>query len=235
MKQSTDIAVIIPTFNEEGSIKNVIETWMDTIAGLDLKFSINIYDGGSKDNTLEILETLRKKYSNLNVSVIPLLHGPSILKGYCENKDANWIFQMDGDNEISADEFPAFWNLTTNHDFIIGRRSGRKGPITRQIVSRIAYILLNLLFGSEMKDVNCPYRLMRSSSFHKCFTSMKKNMLSPNLVITGFAAFKALKTIEIDVDYKFRETGKAIDKTKLLKIAIKSFWQVISYRFKVKI
>lgn len=235
MESSIDLAVIIPTFNEEGSIRKVIETWMDTLRGFNLHFRIHIYDGGSKDQTLAIIEELQKKYDNLKVSVVPLLHGPSILKGYCENLDANWIFQIDGDDEIGTKAFTAFWSHTQTHDFIVGRRFDRKGPLTRQIVSRIAYLLLNLFYAPVTRDVNCPYRLMRSSSFRECYMSMPQEMLSPNLVITGYAARKPLNTVEIDVDYKFRETGVAINKTKLIKIAMKSFWQVIAYRFTVTI
>lgn len=230
--QKLDLAVIIPVYNEEGAIEKVINKWNNELVKIDINFKIYVYNDGSKDNTLNLLKQLKRNYKNLIVfDKLNSGHGSTILQGYCENSHAEWIFQADSDDEIEPKLFQKLWRYRNNYDFIVGRRSERKSPLARSIISFVARLVVNIIYGKSVYDVNCPYRLMKVKRFKDCFFSVPKGSFAPNVIISGYAAWKKIKTVEVDVLFQPRTTGEiSIKKIKLFKAAITCLWQTIIYR-----
>ena len=231
-EQKLDLAVIIPVYNEEGSIQKVINKWTTELLQTNINFKIHVYNDGSKDNSLKILQKINKNNSNLIIhNKINSGHGSTILQGYCESSHAEWVFQADSDDEIEPKFFHKLWSYRHNYEFIIGKRCGRKSPLMRSIISWIARIIVNIFYGKSVHDVNCPYRLMKVDIFKNCFFDIPKKSFAPNVIITGYAACRKIRTIEVDVLFKPRNTGEiSIKKFKLFKAAVTSFWQTIFYR-----
>lgn len=122
-----DLAVILPAYNEEGSIGKVINEWNTELLEIDVNFRIHVYNDGSKDRTSKMLDEINKTNKNLIVhNKVNSGHGPTILQGYCENSHAEWIFQADSDDEIEPKSFHKFWGYRDKYEFIIGRRCERK-------------------------------------------------------------------------------------------------------------
>lgn len=231
-EQKLDLAVIIPVYNESGAIAKVINKWNTELLKTRINFKIYVYNDGSKDNSLEILRKLNKTNKNLIIHDKKNSgHGSTILQGYCENTHAEWIFQADSDDEIEPRAFHKLWRYRDKYEFIIGRRCERKSPLVRNIISLVARLVVNIIYGKSVYDVNCPYRLMKVDLFKDCFYSIPKKSFAPNVIISGYAAWKSLKTVEVDVLFKPRTTGEiSIKKLKLFKAAVISLWQTILYR-----
>lgn len=226
----TELAVIMPVMNEEGAIAIVLDKWITKLDKLYIDFEICLYDGGSTDKTLEILNAYPDK--RVNIFQLPLLHGPSILRGYIANKSAEWLFQIDSDDEMSPVYFRRLWYNRYNYDIIIGRRTGRSSSILRRIVSLGSRMAVRIFYGSGIYDVNSPYRLIRNKAFRDIFNSMDLSTVTPNVIISGMACKKGLRILECPVSCGDRTTGTAINKIKLLKTVIKAIFQVIKYYFK---
>lgn len=229
-----ELAVVMPVFNEEDIIEKVLEKWVNALNYLSIDFQIHVYNDGSKDNTLEIIEQLASKYSPIIVhNKKNSGHGPTILIGYRENCDAKWIFQVDSDDEMGSESFEILWNEKEKYDFLIGRRNGRNSPLARRIVSYISRIVVNIFYGCGVSDVNSPYRLMRNETFRDIFNKIPPDTFAPNVIISGIACFKKCRILEIPVAYRSRTTGEvSIKKMKLLKASIKSFIQTIKFYMK---
>ena len=54
------LAVVMPVYNEEGAIGNVINKWVAELDKLDVDYNIIAYNDGSKDNTATILDEISK-------------------------------------------------------------------------------------------------------------------------------------------------------------------------------
>lgn len=226
-----ELTVVIPVYNEEEIISFVIQDWISELRGLKIDFTIKIYDDGSKDNTLTILNQEAQKYSELHVIDKPNSgHGPTILQGYKE-AGTPWILQVDSDNEMRAEYFGALWKNREKYDFLIGIRESRRQPLSRKIVTAISRATVRTIFGKGVTDVNSPYRLMRRQAFESIFQTIRPDTFAPNVIISGMAAKKNLRIFETGVPVKFRTTGEvSIKKWKLLKSAVKSWWQTVKYR-----
>lgn len=235
-----DLNVIIPVYNEADIIEVVVHDWVEQLNKLKIEYRINIYNDGSTDSTKDILEDIKVNYPDV-VKIINKInsgHGPTILCGYNDNLDSKWIFQVDSDNEIKARHFKFFWKKRDSYDFIIGNRINRKAPIIRKIMTYISKLTVLILFGNGIKDVNSPYRLMKTDTFKTIFKSIPENTFAPNIIIAGMALEKKLKVKQIDVIFESRESGiNSLNYSiaKLMTMSIKSFAEIINYARKNKL
>lgn len=231
--KNKELIVVIPVYNEQEIIATVIKKWTKLLSDMMIDFEIRVYNDGSKDNTLKTLRDLESKYSNLKIiDKTNSGHGPTILKGYKESLNAEWIFQIDSDDEIDVTYFPELWNYRNQYDFLIGKRMNRNTPAIRKLISLISRLTISILYGNRVYDVNCPYRLMRTSAVKGFIPSIPDDTLAPNLIIAGMASQKKLAVFQTEVRFKFRTTGEvSIKRWKLIKFSVKSFWQTFLYRF----
>ncbi len=232
-----ELCLVVPAYNESGAIKEVIQSWETLLAKLNINFDIHIYNDGSKDNTLEILTAEAKNYENLFIHDKKNSgHGPTILLGYNENvNNYEWIFQIDSDNEMSPNDFSKLWEKRAKYDFLVGRRDQRIQPASRRIVSQISRIVVRILFGKTIWDVNSPYRLMRTSSFSPIYKKIPADTLAPNLLVSGLAGKNKLRLYEVPVRHHCRTTGEvSIQKWKLFKFSLRSFLQTFYFRLVTK-
>lgn len=161
-------------------------------------------------------------------------HGPTILQGYLES-ESKWIFQIDSDNEIEADQFEKLWQKREGNDFVVGVRINRESPLSRKIVSFVSKLTVHFFYGRGVQDVNCPFRLFRKISFSEAFQRIPSSTFAPNVILSGIACSKRMGIVEIPVEYNFRSTGVvSIKKWKLFKMASKSLWQTVHFAFQTK-
>ena len=127
-----ELAVIIPVYNEEEVIGTVLDAWLGELNRLDINYEIHVYNDGSKDNTLTILNEYNA--SNTRVVVhnkVNSGHGPTVLRGYKDNSDIEWIFQIDSDDEIGPESFELLWKKRESYDLLLGRRCLRSRRFRR--------------------------------------------------------------------------------------------------------
>lgn len=229
-----DLAVVIPVYNERDIIVEVIDDWSKVLGSLSISYSIHLYNDGSTDDSLEKMRQSQSCYPNIRVVDKPNSgHGPTILQGYTENADSEWIFQADSDNEISAKHFPEFWSSRNNCDLVIGHRKNRDVPLSRKILTFFTALIVHIFYARGIEDVNCPYRLMRTEKLQRMIRKIPHGTFAPNVIISGVAVKEkwAFKTIEIPVQN--RRTGtSSIRRLKLLRAAARSFYQTIGYAFR---
>lgn len=226
------LAVVIPVYNEEACIEKVVENWLDTLEKeLIGDYRLLIYDDGSKDRSYEIISQLSDKHEKiLAFSHKNVGHGPTLLRGYKLGFHlAEWVLQIDSDDEINPRDFGAFWRKKQGLDFLVGQRV-RNSPPIRQLITLFSRLAISFLFGRGVRDVNCPFRLMRTSSFEEGVAQIPPDTFAPNILISGLASHSRMKIQEIPITHKFRETGHvSIRNFKLLKAAMQSFFQ--TFRF----
>ncbi len=234
--EEQSLCLVIPVYNEEEAIANVLVEWCDTLSSLAIDFKILCYNDGSKDNSADVLNKIAAERPNQIIATNKPNegHGPTILRGYREGaKMADWIFQIDSDNEMGSASFKSMWEQREGYDFLLGRRDGRAQPLPRKLISMVSRMVVRVFYGKSVWDVNAPYRLMRSAAFDELFQKIPHDTFAPNVIVSGYVGKKHLKFKEIDVSHQDRQTGEvSIKKWKLLKAAARSFYQTISFSFK---
>ena len=229
------LAIVMPVYNEEEAISFVLDKWVREMDALELNYTINPYNDGSKDNSFQVIQSKAQEYPGKVVAHTKQNggHGPTILLGYREAAVAgyDWVFQIDSDDEMGPEGFAELWNKRNDYDFLVGIRDGRKQALPRKIISAVSRLTVKLFYGrGGIWDVNTPYRLMRVSVFAEIFNDIPSNTFAPNVIISGMAARRKMRCFETRVPQKDRQTGEvSIKKWKLFKSAVKSLFQTVSF------
>ena len=123
-----DLAVVMPVFNEEACIQPVLEAWLHELAELNISFRLLVLNDGSRDGTAPILDGMASPQLQV-IHKANSGHGPTILHGYHAAVDlADWVFQVDSDDELRPSDFRRFWASRDGHDLVIGHRVERSSP-----------------------------------------------------------------------------------------------------------
>lgn len=225
--------IVMPTYNEEKNIRNVVAEWYPILANGSEESRLVISDGGSTDNTLEILYELQKEYSKLEVIPKPGTdHGTKVilLYRYAVAKGADWIFQTDSDGQTLPSEFDEFWKLRKEYDIIMGNRKKRGDGYGRKMVENVLRVYLKMFFGKMVPDANAPFRLMKSEVVNKYMDLMPDEFNLPNAILAAcFARYNEKVTYRV-VTFQPRQGGKNyMNMKRIFKIgfdSIRNFKQI---------
>lgn len=205
-----DVAVVIPVFNEEKLIGECINEWLNVLDSVNLNYEILIIDDGSSDATISIVE---RYGDNQDVQVIIKQnegHGPTILAGYKRAVGiAEWVFQADSDNEISPNQFSALWSRRQGQDAVIAWRQGRNQTTVRRLVTFFARVTTKVLFRCHLRDVNIPFRLIRSETLAILLEKIPSDTFAPNIALSGALSLMNYQVEECPVVFNERIVGES--------------------------
>jgi len=132
LKLNKSYAAVIPAYNEERSIRKVVEGCFSYVP------EVIVIDDGSTDKTLEQLAstkaTVLKQVKNVG-------KGSALKRGfeYGKNKGIDYLITLDGDNQHNPAEILRFIGLaeTGDYDLILGCREmiGTDMPFIRRFAN----------------------------------------------------------------------------------------------------
>lgn len=231
--------LVMPAYNEEENIENVIRSWYPILSNKGDDSRIVIADSGSSDRTHEILTELKSEFPKLEILTdSDRQHGPKLiaLYSYAINKGADFIFQTDSDGQTNPDEFEAFWNARDEYDVVIGNRTVRGDGKSRAFVEKVVCLLVKMFFGVKVPDANAPFRLMKSSVVDKYLPRLPKDYFLPNIMMTVYFSFYHEKLAFRKISFESRKAGKnSINIPRIVKIGWKALGDFRRFRKDMKI
>ncbi|MGI5870066.1 MAG: glycosyltransferase family 2 protein [Kiritimatiellia bacterium] len=227
-----NLTMVMPVYNEAECIGSVVAAWLEQLQATAPAFRLLVINDGSRDGTARALDPFRGRPGVEVIDKANSGHGPTILMG-CRKavEDSDWVFQCDSDDEIPPDDFPAFWHRRDDADVIVGIRQNRAQPLARKIISAASRWTVRTLYRSGVRDVNCPFRLMRASALAPLLPKLDDDTFAPNVILSGLFALHGLRIQNLPVAYRPRRTGTvSLTKFSLWKKAFKAFSQTIAHR-----
>ncbi len=224
--------LVMPVYNEEACIADVVFSWRDELSALNLDFALLILNDGSKDGTARALEVFQSDPRIRVVNKENEGHGPTILRGYrIAAREAVWVFQCDSDDEMKPAHFRKLWNKRFKYDALFGVRAHREQEAARRLLSAGSRLAVRLVFGRGVRDVNTPYRLLRSEALKPIVAAIPDDTFAPNILISGVFSKRRNRIYNTFVPHENRKTGTAsLTSSKVWKVAWKSFRQTLSFR-----
>ena len=231
MSKPRELIVVMPVYNEAECIGAVLDDWRAALADLNIDFEIIALNDGSKDQTADVLAT----YEDERVTVVNKAnegHGPTILQGYREAvARADWVFQVDSDDEMKPRAFPNFWRRRDRYDAIFGVRVAREQDSARRFLSAGSRATIKFLYGRGVRDVNVPYRLMRARVLAPIVAAIPDETFAPNILISGVLGKRRRRVLNLPVLHENRVTGTgSLANSKVWKVAARALWQTVRFR-----
>lgn len=197
------IAVLIPCYNEEKTIKKVVEDFKRELP----EAKIYVYDNNSKDKTIELAKEagaiVRKETRQGKGNVIRTMF---------REIDAESYIMVDGDDTYPAESAREMINcvLNENVDMVIGDRLSSTYFTENKrrfhgFGNKLTKFLINRIYKSDIRDVMTGYRAF-SYKFVKTFPVMSKGFELEN-EMTIHSLDKNLKIKNIIIEYRDRPEG----------------------------
>lgn len=221
--------VVMPAYNEEANIENVIQQWhpvCERIIKDGHNAKLVIANDGSKDNTFAIMQQLQVKYPLLEPLDKPNSgHGATVLFLYrhaiCNNAD--YIFQTDSDGQTLPDEFWQMWEHRHEYDFQIGTRGGRQDGANRVFVTKTLRFVVWLMFHVWVRDANTPFRLLKVDKLKPILDIIPKDYNLANVAVSAIAVRWNYNIGWYPITFRPRQGGvNSINMRRIFKIGVKA-------------
>ena len=207
------LVVVMPIYNEESTISQVISVWSECLKRLGIHFQIIALNDGSKDRTGEILGELEAREPEV-ICVVNKPnggHGSTCRIGYdiAAYSNAEWVLQIDSDGQCDPKHFVEFWNKREQSDCVFGLRGSRDDGTGRIITSAICRLASSVICGQDLKDPNVPYRLMRRGALQEALRSIPANFNIHNVALTYVLKKNpALRWAYVEIHFPSRQGGE---------------------------
>jgi glycosyltransferase involved in cell wall biosynthesis len=213
------IAIVIPSYNEEGNIEIMANSIKDTMQALPYDYEVIFVDDGSSDATLEKLKALSTSYSNLFFVELSRNFGhQNALKAGVDIAKANAVITMDGDMQHPPELIPELlkkWE--EGYDVVYTRREDDKNnSYFKRKTSKGFYKVMNYLSEVNFEPGTADFRLM-DEKVVAVFTDFTEN----ELFIRGLVSWLGFKQFAIDYAPAERFSGKSkYTMKKMMRFAI---------------
>lgn len=160
-----DISVVIPLYNEDESLPELI-AWIERVmAANGYVYEIILVDDGSKDRSWAVIEE--------NARRNPAVRGIKFRRNYGKSAALHCGFQatqgrvvmtMDADMQDSPDEIPALYRMITEEDYdmVSGWKKKRYDPLSKTIPTKLFNATARRFSGIRLHDFNCGLKAYKS-------------------------------------------------------------------------
>ena len=199
------VAIVIPVYNEEESLPELIRRTDSACRLLDREYDIILVDDGSSDRSVELIQEAADQPDSHIVGVmLNRNYGQhaAIMAGF-EIVDADLVITLDADLQNPPEEIPRLVAKADEGFDVIGTvRKHRKDSFFRRMPSAIINGGVRRATGVQMNDYGCMLRAYRRHIIDAMLQCHERSTFIP-ILANSFAR----KTTEIDVDHAEREFG----------------------------
>lgn len=159
MENSIDLTIIIPFFNEEESLTELV-AWIHRVLDKEgWKYELIMVDDGSRDGSWEVVRKLSETDTTIHGIRFRRNYGKSaaLYHGFKAAK-GNVVFTMDADLQDSPEELPEMYRMVTEDgwDVVSGWKQHRQdNKLTKNLPSKLYNATARWITGIKLHDMNC--------------------------------------------------------------------------------
>lgn len=146
------ISIVIPVFNEEESLDQLIREIDSVLRTVEYKIEVIFVNDASTDNSGSVLEKIRKTYPYVKNFTLDIRSGQTgCYQVAFQQAEGKYIIRMDADlQDDPNDLFKFFPLIEKEYDLIMGLREMRKHRKLIRLASILYDALVVLLFDSPL-------------------------------------------------------------------------------------
>ena len=225
MNSLLNVSVVVPIFNEEESIPQLVNQLLGALRPTDESFELVLVNDGSTDKTVEVLSSLINQVPELVCVLLRKNYGQTaaMAAGF-DTAQGEIIISLDGDLQNDPADIPLLVNkIREGYDLVSGWRYQRKdAAIRRKLPSRIANKLIGRVTGVKLHDYGCSLKAYRKEVLSDMRLYGELHRFLPVL-----ANIEGAKITEVKVNHRARQYGNSkygIDRTFRVLMDLLTVW-----------
>lgn len=203
-----DLSIVLPVYNEAGSLPNLIPELTNVLQQLDRSYEIIAVDDGSSDDSLAVLRRLQRAEPRLRIVQFRRNFGQTA--GFAAGFDyarGDIIVTLDADGQNDPADIPRLLEKMAegNYDLVSGWRQNRKEPfLTRKLPSTIANWLIANASDVHLHDRGCSLKAFRRDLAKQIQLYGELHRFIPEV-----ASLIGVRVAEVPVNDRPRKTGQS--------------------------
>jgi glycosyltransferase involved in cell wall biosynthesis len=192
------VSVILPMYNEEKHIKDVLTHLFATLSSMKIKYEVIVVNDGSTDNCVKIAQ-------GFPVEIISHArncgYGKAIKSGVHAAR-YEWVIWLDADGQHPPELIPEMVAQAEGADAVIGIRPLQNSITRLRMVGKAAIrTLAQILLGVNVPDLNCGFRAFRKRILVK-YLHLLPDGYSASMTSTLIFYFRGyvIKTLPVQVN-----------------------------------
>ena len=201
------LSTIVPVYNEESNLPELVAALMPVLNGLNLPFEIIFINDGSTDDSAAVLDKLAADSPEIKVIHFRRNHGQTAaMMAGLDFSVGDVIVPIDADLQNDPQDIPRLLErLNEGFDLVSGWRKDRKdSKIFRNLPSWFANRLISKISGVKLHDYGCTLKAYRRSIIEDVRLYGEMHRFLPI-----YASWAGARTTEIVVNHNARTRGES--------------------------
>jgi glycosyltransferase involved in cell wall biosynthesis len=180
-KPAPSLLLLIPAYNEEARIEPVLIEFADYFKShFTGKFQLVVVLNGCRDDTIGVVRRVAAKHPAVSALEFrdPIGKGGALIEGLKLAPMADLIGYVDADGATGPEAFFKLVQMCDKADCVIGSRwlpgavLHQSQTRLRRFTSRCFHAIVQMLFWLNIKDTQCPAKVMRRAAVEKIHDSL---------------------------------------------------------------
>ncbi len=202
------ISVIFPVYNEQGNVKNVVNSALYNLSRMAQDYELILVNDGSNDATGFIIGELSKNYGNLKCLTHKknLGYGASLRSGF-DKANYPLVFFMDCDGQFEFSQLSKLLKEIDSADIVIGKRKMRRDKLYRRIITRVFNCSANLIFRTKFDDISCGFKLIKMPVLKNITLKSQSGIINLEILVKALRLGYSVR--EVEINHFSRASGKS--------------------------
>jgi glycosyltransferase involved in cell wall biosynthesis len=227
-----DLSVVIPVYNEAGSLPSLVPELTAVLGQLGRSYEIIAVDDGSSDDSVAILRQLQEGEPQLRIVQFRRNFGQTaaFAAGF-DYARGEIVITVDADGQNDPADIPRLLEVLEegDYDLVNGWRQNRKEPfLTRKLPSMIANWLIASASDVRLHDRGCSLKAMRRDLVKQMHLYGELHRFIPEV-----ASLIGVRAAEVPVNDRPRKAGEskygALSRTPRVMLDLMTVSFLISY------
>ena len=207
--QTSTLSIFFPMYNESDNIAVTLQRALAIVPRLGFAdFEILVVDDGSKDDSAMVVRRAAQREPRIRLVSHPrnLGYGAALRTGFTAAR-GDVVFYTDSDLPVDLSVLADAVPLLEGADLVIGYRLQRFDTPRRAVYSKVYNLLMRVLFGVRVRDVNFSFKLVRRRVLDRITLSASTVFIDGQLLAE--ATRGGFRIAELPIEYTPRSVGKS--------------------------